>query len=84
MSSTRHVLLSVVVLFALLFALITVSPLASAQVPLQFVAVQPCRVVDTRWPVGPFGGPEIQGQTSATSRCPTAFAAFPLRRRRIR
>lgn len=32
-------------------------------VPLQFVAVDPCRVVDTRWANGPFGGPPIAGGT---------------------
>ena len=30
-------------------------------VPLQFVSVNPCRVVDTRGPVGDFGGPPLQG-----------------------
>src|SRR5262249_34323860 len=32
--------------------------------PLQFVAVTPCRIVDTRNPNGNFGGPPIPGQTS--------------------
>ena len=77
MPSMRHVWLSVVVLFALLFALLTVSPLASAQVPLQFVAVTPCRVVDTRWPVGPLGGPEIQGQTSRDFALPNGVCSIP-------
>lgn len=31
--------------------------------PLQFVSTTPCRVVDTRNPDGPFGGPPIQGGT---------------------
>jgi len=31
---------------------------------LQFVAVTPCRIVDTRNPDGTFGGPEIQGNSS--------------------
>jgi len=34
------------------------------QIPLQFVAVTPCRVADTRNPDGEFGGPAIQGGTS--------------------
>jgi uncharacterized repeat protein (TIGR03803 family) len=38
-----------------------VNPLAS---PLQFVSVSPCRIVDTRNPNGPFGGPPIPGQSS--------------------
>ncbi len=77
MHSTRHVWSSVVVLFAVLFALITVSPLASAQVPLQFVAVTPCRVVDTRWAPGPLGGPEIQGQTSRDFALPNGVCSIP-------
>jgi uncharacterized repeat protein (TIGR03803 family) len=32
--------------------------------PLQFVAVAPCRIVDTRNPNGPFGGPPIPGRTA--------------------
>ena len=32
--------------------------------PVQFIAATPCRVVDTRNPNGPFGGPAIQGNTS--------------------
>jgi uncharacterized repeat protein (TIGR03803 family) len=31
--------------------------------PMQYVAVTPCRVVDTRGANGPFGGPPIQGGT---------------------
>ena len=31
--------------------------------PMQYVAVTPCRVVDTRNPDGEFGGPPIQGGT---------------------
>ena len=45
-----------------------VNPLPEA---LQFVAVSPCRIVDTRNPVGTFGGPAIPGNTSR---------AFPLSR----
>jgi uncharacterized repeat protein (TIGR03803 family) len=32
--------------------------------PLQFVAVTPCRIVDTRNPNGPFGGPPIPARTA--------------------
>jgi len=42
---------------------------AGASNGLQFVPVPPCRVVDTRGPNGPFGGPPIQGGT---------FRSFPL------
>src|ERR1019366_10089453 len=77
MHSMRHVVLSVVVLFALLFAALTVSPIAFAQVPLNFVAVHPCRVVDTRWAPGPFGGPALQGQTSRDFTIPDGGCSIP-------
>src|ERR1019366_8971706 len=77
MHSMRHVALSVVVLFALLFAALTVSPLGFAQVPLQFVAVTPCRVADTRLPPGPFGGPALQGQTSRDFAIPESACSIP-------
>jgi DNA-binding beta-propeller fold protein YncE len=37
--------------------------------PLQFIPMSPCRIVDTRNPDGPLGGPSISGNT---------FRAFPL------
>src|ERR1017187_7686871 len=77
MHSMRHAFLSVVVLFALVFALLTVSPAALAQVPLQFVAVHPCRVVDTRLAPGPFGGPALQGQTSRDFAIPESACSIP-------
>ncbi len=77
MHSMRHVFLSVVVVFALLFALLTVSPLAFGQVPLQFVAVTPCRVVDTRWAPGLFGGPALQGQSSRDFTIPNGGCSIP-------
>src|ERR1035441_6939038 len=72
MHSMRHVFLPVVV-----FALLTVSPAALAQVPLQFVAVHPCRVVDTRLAPGPFGGPALQGQTSRDFAIPESACSIP-------
>jgi Putative Ig domain len=73
MHSLRHVFLSVVG-----FALLTVSLVAVAQVPLQFVPVTPCRVVDTRWlPNGPFSGPAIQGQTSRDFAIPNGACSIP-------
>ena len=42
---------------------------AAPSTPLQFIAVTPCRVVDTRLSNGPFGGPPIQGGT---------FRSFPI------
>ena len=72
MHPTRHVFLSVVVL-----ACLAVSQVALAQVPLQFVTVPPCRVVDTRLAVGPFGGPSLQGQTSRDFAIPNGACNIP-------
>ena len=72
MPSMRHVWLSVVG-----FACLAICLAASAQVPLQFVAVTPCRVVDTRWSVGPLGGPEIQGQTQRDFALPNGVCSIP-------
>jgi uncharacterized repeat protein (TIGR03803 family) len=66
-----------VVGFALLVALVTVSPLALAQAPLNFVAVTPCRVVDTRWAPGPFGGPPLQRQTPRDFALPDGNCSIP-------
>ena len=53
--------------------------------PLQFVAVEPCRVADTRNPNGTFGGPPLQGRTQrsfpiAQSACniPASAQAYSL------
>ena len=45
--------------FVLFFAFASFSLLVQAQTALQFVAVTPCRVADTRNAPGPFGGPAI-------------------------
>jgi len=44
---------------------------------LQFVAVTPCRVVDTRNPNGPFGGPPIAGGTSRSFPIPQGSCSIP-------
>jgi hypothetical protein len=46
-------------------------------VPLQFVAVHPCRVADTRLAPGPFGGPALQGQTSRDFAIPESACSIP-------
>ena len=51
-------------LFILILILFGISLPARAQTALRFVSAAPCRVVDTRLPNGPFGGPPIQGQSS--------------------
>ncbi|MGC1945398.1 MAG: choice-of-anchor tandem repeat GloVer-containing protein, partial [Candidatus Acidiferrales bacterium] len=38
--------------------------------PEQFISVTPCRVVDTRKPPGPFGGPAITGDTARSFTIP--------------
>ncbi len=48
----------------------TVTATFNQAVPLQYVAVAPCRVVDTRNPDGPFGGPTLQGHTSRSFPIP--------------
>ncbi len=45
--------------------------------PLQFVPVTPCRVVDTRNPDGPFGGPAIQGNNSRSFAIPQGACNIP-------
>jgi len=45
--------------FVLFFFLLIATLIAHAQSALQFVAVTPCRVADTRLPVGQFGGPTM-------------------------
>src|SRR5271165_5661866 len=50
----------------LVFGFTMLSFTAWAQTPLSFVAINPCRVFDTRLPNGPFGGPSITGGTTRT------------------
>ena len=45
--------------------------------PLQFVAVPPCRVVDTRGPNGDFGGPPLQGGTQRNFVVPQGPCGIP-------
>ncbi len=44
---------------------------------IQFITVVPCRVVDTRNPNGPFGGPAIQGGTSRSFAIPQGACNIP-------
>lgn len=48
-----------------------------AQTALQFVAITPCRVADTRLPNGPFGGPPIQGGRSRSFAIPQSACSIP-------
>ena len=61
---------------------VLMASVASAAGPYQFFAVAPCRVVDTRNPVGPTGGPSLAGSatrsfpiTGGTCGIPTAAKA---------
>ncbi len=45
--------------------------------PLQFVAVPPCRLVDTRGPNGDFGGPPLQGGAQRSFTIPQGPCGIP-------
>ena len=45
--------------------------------PLSFVPITPCRVVDTRNPNGPFGGPFLSGQASRGFTVPSSACNIP-------
>ena len=55
----------------------TVTVTFNRAVPLQFVPVTPCRVVDTRNPNGPFGGPTLQGGTERDFAIPQGACNIP-------
>ncbi len=50
----------------------SVSAIFNIPVALQFVPVTPCRVVDTRWSNGAFGGPPMQGGTQRDFALPNS------------
>ncbi len=49
-----------------ILCLLSISTIMSAQTPLTFISLNPCRLVDTRAANGPFGGPSITGGTTRT------------------
>ncbi len=49
----------------------------SSPAPLEFVKVTPCRVVDTRNPVGPFGGPILGAGTTRQFDIPQSACKIP-------
>src|SRR5208282_1975397 len=72
-----------ILLFTLAFILPAVPPVVRAQSPLQFVAVPPCRLVDTRITGNPIQGGTsqnfaIQGNQGSCIGIPTAAAAYSL------
>ncbi len=44
---------------------------------LDFYPVPPCRVADTRYPAGPFGGPEIRAESVRSFAIPASGCAIP-------
>jgi hypothetical protein len=56
----------------------TVSVIAGANpTPLRFVPITPCRVVDTRGPQGPFGGPSLAGGSTRDFMLPNGGCTMP-------
>lgn len=51
---------------SLLLGIVLLACVSWAQAPLTFIPAGPCRVLDTRWHNGPFGGPPVLGGTVRT------------------
>lgn len=52
-------------------------PLVSAQTPLSFVAIAPCRVADTRLAPGIFGGPSLASASTRSFPIPASSCNIP-------
>jgi hypothetical protein len=61
---------------ALLLSLIVLNVEAASN-PTNFIAVQPCRLVDTRGSVGPFGGPALSPSSVRTFSVPLSPCGLP-------
>ena len=72
MPATRRSLL-----FAILFVLLTTAFTAYSQTAMQFVAVPPCRVADTRNAPGQFGGPTMGAGTQRDFPVPLSACSIP-------
>ena len=70
--SSRRILISIAMGLSLLLPAI-----AKANPALQFVSVSPCRVADTRNPVGPYGGPSITGGAWREFLIPASICNIP-------
>jgi hypothetical protein len=55
----------------------TVQQVSAAETGLQFVPVPPCRVVDTRNPTGPFGGPTMTANSTRSFAIPSSTCNIP-------
>jgi len=53
------------------------APPLRAQAPQDFVSVIPCRLVDTRYPAGPFGGPVYAAGETRTYTVPNGGCSIP-------
>lgn len=51
---------------ALLLTLLFIPTVVTAQSALQFIPIAPCRVVDTRYGIGPLGGPALKAGATRT------------------
>jgi hypothetical protein len=60
---------------ALASATYTIQPSTTGE--LQFIAIPPCRIADTRNPPGAFGGPELAAATSRTFDIPQSACGVP-------
>ncbi len=49
----------------------------SPDAALRFIPVRPCRIIDTRDPVGPFGGPEVAAGTTRDVLIPSGACGVP-------
>jgi uncharacterized repeat protein (TIGR01451 family) len=55
----------------------TIIGIQAGSAPLQFLTVAQCRVIDTRYPDGPFGGPFIAAGTSRSIPIPSGTCGVP-------
>jgi uncharacterized protein (TIGR03437 family) len=56
----------------------TISATTTGPQPLQLITVAPCRIMDTRNPTGPLGGPFITGGTTRTIPIPSSPCGIPV------
>ncbi len=57
--------------------LILCEGLVVAATPLSYVAVTPCRIIDSRAPIGPFGGPTLSANTVRVVQIPASSCNIP-------
>ncbi len=65
-------------LATLSFAGLLILPTCRAQSPSSFVAVRPCRIVDTRNPAGPLGGPAMSAASMRSFPIPSGSCGIPI------